>query len=77
MAVASIVATGANVPSVAAEVATATVTMGALRRHPSLRLQHVGAAVGGMGPRRPDTQVFQLLSSRFHRLLLGGHQYLS
>ena len=33
--------------------------------------------MGGTGPRRLDTQVHQLLSSRFHRLLLGSRQYLS
>ena len=76
-AVVSNTAAGANAPSAAAGVATATVTTGALQRHPSLRLQHVGAAAGYTGTRRPDTQVHQLLSSRFHRLLLGRRQYLS
>ena len=57
--------------------ATATVTAAALQWHPSLRLQHVGTAAGYTGPQRPDTQVHQLLSSRFQRLLLGSRQYLS
>ena len=76
-AVASIAAAGATAPSAAAGVATATVTAGVLQRHPSLRLQHVGAAAGYTGPWRPNTQVHQLLSSRFQRLLLGSRQYLS
>ena len=33
--------------------------------------------MGDLGPWRPNTQVHQLLSSRFHRLLLGSRQYLS
>ena len=48
-----------------------------MQRHPSLRLQEVGAAAGYTGPQRPDTQVHQLLSSRFQRLLLGSRQYFS
>ena len=48
-----------------------------MQQHPSLCLQHVGAAAGYTGSRRPDTQVRQLLSSRFQRLLLGSRQYLS
>ena len=74
---ASIAAAGSTAPSAVAGVATATVTTGVLQRHPWLHLQHVGAAAGYMGPRQPNNQVHQLLSSRFQRLLLGSRQYLS
>ena len=52
-------------------------TTGALQQHPSPRLQQVGTTAGYAGPRRPNTQVHQLLSSRLQRLLLGSRQYLS
>ena len=70
-------AAGAIAPLEVAGVATATVTTGVLQWHPLLRLQHVGTAAGYAGPWWPDTQVHQLLSSRFHRLLLGSRKYLS
>ena len=54
----------------------ATVAAEVLQRHPTLCLQHVGAAAGHTGPRRPNAQVHQLLSSHFQRLLLGSRQYL-
>ena len=40
-------------------------------------MQQIGAAVGYTGLWRPNTQVHQLLSSRFQRLLLCSRQYLS
>ena len=74
---ASNVTAGAEAPSLAAGVATAPVTTAMPQRPPVAAVQHIGAAAGYAGLWRPNTQVHQLLSSRFQRLLLGSRQYLS
>ena len=47
------------------------------QRPPFPAVQHMGTAAGYAGLWRPNTQVHQLLSSRFQRLLLISCQYLS